>query len=476
MGFVPAITEEMGVQLSFEGAPQPKMLPQDLGGAPFDAMPLIEHPMFGETEIINAMEALVEAGSVDPEHPFVKERATVRRRLDQLAIPRHNENRIYVSDPNREHGSSVVRTLAGQTALSDSASVALSVPSAQEAEANRRALEGLDKMPNHITSDHLVDQAGGALIGVVFGYTSDIHAIATASAQAGDDKKTFFNLSLGLTVNSEADRITNQMMLAEPGSQLFEEAKAVLDEAPRYTKIPRKDGRTLLRLDKKHHRKLKESHVLPKLDALLANPQFEEAMGDARAQLDIAVNRAKDSRVMVFKAGSNAYNDAVELGRPELSEGVMSGIEGFFHVGGSEINGPGADDDSIAAFSTAGLVDAVAPAVDIPVGVKDGETFNEMGNSFATPIMLDTAYVMSGANPQLSLDDIEAILKDPRVARDIEGTTRDGAGSVDSFAAILLSQHPNLSRGQINQIAKALDASPNASFQIAPDGALQKLR
>jgi hypothetical protein len=55
---------------------------------------------------------------------------------------------------------------------------------------------------------------------------------------------------------------------------------------------------------------------------------------------------------------------------------------------------------------------------------------------------------------------------DPRVARDIPGTNRDGADSVDPFAAALLAKNPKLTREQIDSTRATLDANPTRQYDL----------
>jgi hypothetical protein len=64
----------------------------------------------------------------------------------------------------------------------------------------------------------------------------------------------------------------------------------------------------------------------------------------------------------------------------------------------------------------------------------------------------------------LSVDELERRLTDPRALHDIAGTTRDGAGVIDPFAAVLLARNPNLSREQIDAAQAAL-ANPKADVR-----------
>jgi subtilisin family serine protease len=153
-----------------------------------------------------------------------------------------------------------------------------------------------------------------------------------------------------------------------------------------------------------------------------------------------------------------------------MSRGIHDGIPGFVTVGAIDTHGPGAADDRVSAFSSDGRISLSAPGSRIPVGVDfDAETGKPRakdveGTSFASPYALQVAAAMSAANPKLSVDELERRLTDPRALHDIAGTTRDGAGVIDPFAAVLLARNPNLSREQIDAAQAAL-ANPKADVR-----------
>lgn len=434
-----------------------------------DLGPLSTPPIFGEEEKRAAADALETAAPVDPEHPFAKHRATLQRRLGQLDIPRQNENRILVQDVDEAHAAKVTRALAGETALSQGAKVWLSVPDAPHRAAPVEGSMGMQEAPT--TGDALVQQAGANLLSSVEDTTRSVQRISAAAAERADGHKTFVNFSFGHSVNNEADRITEAMLRAPVGSPLYEEARAHLQEPPVLHQIVQ-DGETITVLDEAQRARLKQAYVIPKLDRMLQSEAFGKRMGDARLNLSRAVDEARQNNVMVFQATGNEFAQTLAMGRPDLSESITSGIEGIFRVGAHDGQGAQA---TIADFSSAGDVDASIFGVNIPVEAEDGVAVGVNGTSYSNPIMVDTAYVMSGANPELSLDELEALLEDPRVALDIQDTQRDGAGAVDSFAAIVLARHPNLNRAQLDRIAATLDANPQAQFRIEPSGALVML-
>jgi subtilisin family serine protease len=142
-------------------------------------------------------------------------------------------------------------------------------------------------------------------------------------------------------------------------------------------------------------------------------------------------------------------------------------------VGATDPHGPGTLDDTAAPFSNEGKIIAAAPGVNIPVRIKDGHAVNADGTSFSSPIMAETAYEVSSVNPKLSLDRIQQILTDPRVAHDIPGTDRDGAGVVDPFAAALVAKNPRITGAQIDSIRRMLDENPGKRFDLLSDGTLR---
>src|SRR5262249_22653696 len=150
--------------------------------------------------------------------------------------------------------------------------------------------------------------------------------------------------------------------------------------------------------------------------------------------------------------------DAMRFNRPDYSRSSTDGVRGLLSVGAVDIRGPGPQDDRVSRFSSDGRISLPAPGERIPVGpARRGQATPEDGTSFASPNALDTARAMGAANPRLNANDIARLITDPRAVNDIRGTTRDGIGHVDPFAAVMLARNPNLTRDQIEQARRSAE-------------------
>ena len=419
----------------------------------------------------NAERAISGEGTLDPNHAYVQEKRGTRRALDQLGISTVGQDRIFVHDLEEKHGDAVTRVIAGETGLARGADITTDAPRGDAyADAKKTQWkEGAKPSGNADPSvNDFVQKSARNLVGSVHGQANAIAETRGAVGLRNDGKKTFMNMSHGLSPDIEATQIAARMMMAKEGTQLHTEAKAVLGHAPRLTEL---EGGGF-RLNREDMEKLKRESVFPKLQTEMDTPEYKHAMQQARGRLEQELKAGREAGIMVFQAAGNEHDTAQAAGWPQMSQTTTTGVPGLFVVGATDMQGPGTADDQIWLDSGAGPVTASAPGVDIPVGVDDGKATNLSGTSFASPAMTETAYAMASANPNLSLDEIEALLKDPRVARDIEGTTRDGAGVVDQFAAVTLAKHPNLTRAQLDRIRAQLDANPNKRFTIGENGQL----
>ena len=137
--------------------------------------------------------------------------------------------------------------------------------------------------------------------------------------------------------------------------------------------------------------------------------------------------------MLPFSAALNDLERAEALGHPEWATLADANVDGLITVGAVDLDG------NMAPFSNPGHVELAAPGVDIPVGGPDGNA-DTSGTSFASPIALQTAFLMHAANPDLTADDIARLIQDPRALVDVPGTDRDGGGRLDPFEAIRLAE------------------------------------
>lgn len=419
---------------------------------------------------------LANEATPDPAHPYVADQEATRGALSRLGISTRGQNRIHIDDLNWEHGRSVALTAAGRTSLASGNQVSLGTMDAPREvfervvspEARARGAT-IDARADQVVNGTL-DAAGISQLGVDMLESTLVEKQARLADIRGDlpkppdGKKTFVNMSWGQTPEETSTRLGMMMMMAPPDSPAGKEVAAVLGHPPTLKDLG--GGRT--ELNKDEVALIREKLTYPRLAAAMAEPENKKNLDAARAGIAHELAEGRKEGMMVFQAAGNSFVRAGST--PEMSRGIHDGIPGFVTVGAIDTHGPGAADDRVSAFSSDGRISLSAPGSRIPVGVDfDAETGKPRakdveGTSFASPYALQVAAAMSAANPKLSVDELERRLTDPRALHDIAGTTRDGAGVIDPFAAVLLARNPNLSREQIDAAQAAL-ANPKADVR-----------
>ena len=247
------------------------------------------------------------------------------------------------------------------------------------------------------------------------------------------------------------------MLTAPKGTPLYEEATKFLGHPPT---VKQKDPFSPRELDKEEFNKIKKELIDPKIRAAMAKPEFKAHVATARKELETELALGRKAGILVFQAAGNDHIIASGAGDASMSTGITTGTKGLITVGGVDIGKPGHEDDTIYKKSSEGAVQISAPGINVPVGVGRPNALKPKdleGTSFASPIAAETAYAMSAANPNLSADEIAKLITDPRASHDIAGTTRDGQGHIDQFAAVVLAKNPKLSGAQIDALRVALD-------------------
>ena len=366
---------------------------------------------------------------------------------------------LYLNDTAAEHAAETTRAMAGKTSLAEGADISTKIA---RPPVGPPASGAPSVKPPPPTLDQLVNTEARNQVAVVGDVRREIAEARLAATQKNDGKKTFMAMPWGDSLDRAATDIAMQMAASEPGTPLHEQATKVLGHPPTRTAVGAD-----FELQPEEINQLKQELIVPKLRTAMADPQLQADLTRERSRLEAEVAAARQAGVRPCETAGNSFDEASAIGDPSLAVSPTDGIKGLFRVGATHPNGKGVADDQVAAFSSPGQITASAPGVQIPVGVdKNGKAFGVDGTSYSAPIMAETAYVMSSINPKLSIDQIEKLLTDPRVARDIPGTDRDGAGAVDPFAAALLAKNPKLTREQIDQIRATLDANPTRPYDL----------
>lgn len=474
---------------------------------------------FGEDARALAREALNPRAKPKGDHAFVKYKAELRSRLERLGLLVASPDHVHISDVDLVHGGAVLRAGLGFHPLVTTVSSTLSVSDVPE-EFARRSLrpeqyvrlapifleraagDHVRSAPEDLDQTSFADLMETALVGLEYSILEKKMRLEQLRLQRKDippSARIFVNMSFGTSPERASMEIAATMLRAPPGSPLHDLARRVLGEA--LVKPPdgfddRPDspcgGRSRLRprLPRQapgeamppevarflgQAARLKRDLIYRELRTLLATKEVRRILDTARTDLQAEMNRSRAAGILVFEAAGNEYADALAAGDPKMSESTTGRIRGNLLVGAIDPRDlRDSNDDRVAPFSAAGKIAFSTIGVGLPVWIERGIVTDQVGTSFSSPIALEIAAATGTALPRARIDRIERILKDPRVALDIRGTTRDGAGVLDPFAAVLLAANPKLTPAEIQRAWRAL-GDPNAdaaairrSLGIAP--------
>jgi hypothetical protein len=376
-------------------------------------------------------------------HPMMVYSASARYELAKKGLPTSAEGvRVFAlgESPNEitDHPGAVVRSIAGPIGLGQKADVRL-YPSGDQlppdydakarAEWDRR---GLAAARGQASLDDTVKAALDDYEGQIWSTSREIKAAQKELPSPPDGKTTVVTLSHGTSPVRSADDAAASGLLNRD-SPLWKDVNAER----------KANGLRPLDYDNPADVVAARRIVAGKVADKLNDPAVKKRIDTARDDLTKTVADARKQGMVLF---AGAGNDHDKLGKgarmPESwDKESIAGIPGLTMVGATDIRKPlDPKDDQVGVFSNDGA-DISAPGVNMPVGrVKNGAgnpvSPNVDGTSFASPYVAGIAALMIKANPKITPDQIDAILRDPTVAKDIRGTTRDGAGAVDPVAAV----------------------------------------
>jgi len=414
-------------------------------------------------------------------HPYMQQKAQERADLERLGLMKPGTGRVHIDDGDPMHGGSVTRTAVGATSLAQGAETSLNVSGVpEEYRLSRRSPQQLARgqaridgvgaeSQGKLTGDQYAQSIANQLEGTLLDHGD---AVGYARSQLPEDSRdTFMNMSWGQTPERLINDRAGKMLMAPEGSVAYEEVTQLLGHPP--TRDTDENGHTKL---KKEEFQAVHAHLAGKVDTVLQSPEQQARMQTARSALETELKLGREQGLLVFASAGNEQASAERHGRPDLAVNVASGAEGLIMVGATDLNGPGTEDDRVADFSNQGQVTLSAAGVGLPVGVgalDEGAgigalapTVDQDGTSMASPVALEAAYLADAVNPDLGVNEIAALLTDPRAVHDIAGTKRDGAGQVDHFAVALLAANPQLSRAQID-VARATLRNNPSDAQVA---------
>ena len=196
------------------------------------------------------------------------------------------------------------------------------------------------------------------------------------------------NMSNGISIFGQAAEITKQVL-----------------EAPRNSTTKKSLERALgRRVDNEAF------EDVFKLVAGQLRSQIEQSSAEVqrgKAQLQTEVKNARAKNVMIFKAAGNDQTQASLTGEPSDVK-MIDTVDGMILIGAIALGKSPLDrrDDETALFSVQG---PTLGTVGVRVPLEGGD---REGTSYAAPLALSAAALMVAANPKITPDQLEKILKD----------------------------------------------------------------
>lgn len=425
------------------------------------------------------------------EHPYLRLKRDVERRLDRLGLLRPSSDHLHVSDVDLEHGAAVLRSALGLRPLVRTETSTLSVANVpmefamrtlrpDQAERFRSILsDAFEEMPPPPTTlAQVLSMAQDELEFSVVQKTLRLALLREQRGEVSGHSRIFVNMSFGQSPERIAAQMAMAILMAPPGTELHRLATRTLGERP-VQLPPEVDPEMVVAPDapcdapdrqrwwargsassgvevdyvrfERQFARLKKHLAYPELKRVMAGAEYQQRLGAARSDFEQQLLGGRREGILVFEAAGNEHSDAKAAGDPQMSDTTASGLLGLIRVGAIDIrraSNPG--DDRVADFSGAGPVTISAPGVRIPVWLEDGAIGNTEGTSFASPIAMEMTAAAAAVAPHLTVDQLAQLLEDPRVTRNIRGTDRDGRGSLDPFALVLVAANPNLDRATIH--------------------------
>lgn len=395
-----------------------------------------------------AQAALGNSAPPRPDHPLVLHTQHVRERLAAEGLPTSaggveihvlGEDARHPNPKAREHGPQVARAVAGPTGLGQGAEVFLPdpvrPPSAPEAAVRAQALRAgtLDlKDTLQLGVDRLVEPVD----------TARVELQSLRERVPADGKTRIANMSWGQSIQ-------------RVGTELAETAWADGRETPLL-----RDVNEALKRDGHPPIKTSDPRGRAKLEAYMVHAlQQEVSSGPSKARIDAAKSALGDEVAQSRAAGILPIVAVGNEGNQKLLDAVppehraslvprfrdtIDDVPGLLMVGGSDIGKPGDPSDDRLYHRTNFGAHLIAPGENVPVaapGPFGGTHARDVdGTSFSAPYVAGVAGLMLTANPKLGVDQLESILRDPRVLRDLPGEQRDGGGILDEVAAVRMAR------------------------------------
>lgn len=378
--------------------------------------------------------ALTAGGSPSADHPAMQHASQTRAQLEEADLPTKAEGvDLYVlGEPDRRgHGGQVVRALAGPTGLGQGATVHLDPPKSDKGASQiRRASEALAE--GRLGLDEALKIGGEAYVAQIDSAQIELKGLRE---QVGHDGKVHpANLSWGQSVDRVAGMMAGEVVKAGPNSALLKEANQALVGA----------GKKPIDLTQPSGPANLKAYLSYRLQQEVEGPRTGPKVVAAKRALAQEVEAARGVGILPIAAVGNEGDPGLLAKIPEEKRaGVMAryqsaivGVPGILFVGASELNDPlDPADDSAWARNNFGA-QVLAPGQRRPVGppiFQGGPPSDLDGTSFAAPYVGGVAGLMIAAHPKITVDQLEAILKDPSTQYLVPGSS---VGVLNEVAAV----------------------------------------
>lgn len=390
----------------------------------------------------------LETGPVpDAQHPMMQHTRSVRERLAKEGLPTQAsgaELHVLGERPNSflpadtQHADSVVRSLAGPAGLGQGADVHLNNPSSRGlspkvhagSEALRAGKLGLDGALE-LGVDRLTQPIDSA--------REELSALRERIPN--DGKTRVASMSWGQSIERVSRYLAQDAVAGGPGSALLKDANAELV----------KTGRPPIDLSQPNGAAKLQGYLSMRLQKATENGASKDKIATAKDSLAREVVLARRAGILPIVAAGNEGSERLFAAVPPEHhaslrlrfQSMIADVPGVLTVGASDIGKPGdLSDDLPWAYTNFGAA-LLAPGSQMPVGsspMTGKQAIDLEGTSFAAPYVAGVAGLMITANPKLSVDQLDSILRDPRVLRDIPNDSRDGMGVLDEVAAVRMAR------------------------------------
>jgi hypothetical protein len=228
-----------------------------------------------------------------------------------------------------------------------------------------------------------------------------------------DGKPTLVAISVGDSINDEAQLAAEETIDAPSNAPLHRSAIEILHHAPTGADFPKLFA-----------------HYQAEIQSALARPENQEKLRANQAELTRIVKRARGDGVLVFFAAGNSHQ--VGLPSPPGTAKDTAAVPGMIVVGATD-----ARRGELAAWSGEGANIAL-PGTDVPVGpaARSGTASIVEGSSFSGPDGAALAALMVKAGID-DVDEIERILTSPMTSHPVGGSSVNATIAPDEIAAVV---------------------------------------